>query len=189
MESMLIVSSMEKAKSLLCEWAKTGSVSQVYTADSGSEARQWLIDNECDLLVINAPLRDEFGHELALMASESTTAGVVLLVKSELFDEIADKVEDAGVFMVEKPLNCTLYFQALRLASASTHRIRGLQSENEILKKKIEEIKLVDRAKRVLMQYLSMNEPQAHRYIEKQAMDMRMSRMEIAQSILRTYET
>ena len=72
--------------------------------------------------------------------------------------------------------------------SAARNRIVGLQSENVRLQSKIEEIRLVDRAKCALIQYLNMTEPQAHRYIEKQAMDMRTTRREIAQNILKTYE-
>lgn len=64
----------------------------------------------------------------------------------------------------------------------------GLKSENQRLQKQIEEIRLVNRAKCVLIQYLSMTEPQAHRYIEKQAMDLRTPRREIAERILKTYE-
>ena len=65
----------------------------------------------------------------------------------------------------------------------------GLQKEHGRLQQKIEEMRLVDRAKCTLVQYLGLTEPQAHRYLEKQAMDMRMTRREVAEEILRTYET
>ena len=65
----------------------------------------------------------------------------------------------------------------------------GLQNENFKLQTKIEEIRLVNRAKCCLIQYLKFSEPQAHRYIEKQAMDTRQTRKEVAQRILSTYET
>ena len=51
-----------------------------------------------------------------------------------------------------------------------------------------EEIKLVNRAKSCLMQYLKFSEPQAHRYIEKQAMDTRRTRKDVAKHILSIYE-
>ena len=51
----------------------------------------------------------------------------------------------------------------------------------------IEEIRLVDRAKCALIQYLSFTEQQAHRHIEKQAMDMHITK-EVALGILKTYE-
>ena len=56
------------------------------------------------------------------------------------------------------------------------------------LKKQIDDIRLINRAKYILMEYLSMTEAQAHRYLEKQAMDMRITKAEVAKSILSTYE-
>ena len=48
---------------------------------------------------------------------------------------------------------------------------------------------MVDRAKCAMIQYLNMTEPQAHRYIEKQAMDLRITKKEVARGILETYDT
>ena len=64
----------------------------------------------------------------------------------------------------------------------------GLRNENFKLQSKIEEIRLVNRAKCVLIQYLKLTEPQAHRYIEKQAMDTRQTKKDVAEKILKTYE-
>ena len=124
-----------------------------------------------------------------MTAAESTASGVLLLVKSELADPLSEKVESCGVFVVPKPVSRQLFFQAVRLAAASRSRILGLQNRNLQLQEKIEEIRLVDRAKCALIQYLDMTEPQAHRYLEKQAMDMRCTRREIAEAVLRTYES
>ena len=51
----------------------------------------------------------------------------------------------------------------------------------------MEEIRLVNRAKWILIQHLKMNESDAHRYIEKRAMDTCVSRREIAENIIKTY--
>ena len=50
------------------------------------------------------------------------------------------------------------------------------------------DIRRVDRAKWLLIQHHNMTEQDAHYYIEKQAMDTRLSRREIADSIIRTYD-
>ena len=62
------------------------------------------------------------------------------------------------------------------------------KSENVQLKSRLEEIKLIDRAKCVLMQCLAMSEPQAHKFIERQAMDLRISKKRVAEQVLNTYE-
>jgi response regulator NasT len=51
----------------------------------------------------------------------------------------------------------------------------------------MEEIRIVNRAKWILINELSMSEPEAHRYIEKQAMDRCISKGQIAKEIINTY--
>ena len=106
----------------------------------------------------------------------------------EMADEVAEKVEDFGVLVVPRPLSRQLFYRSVKLAAASHKRMAGLQNENQLLQRKIEEIRLVDRAKCALIQYLNFTENEAHKYIEKQAMDQRCARRDIAVSILKTYE-
>ena len=115
-------------------------------------------------------------------------ARVILIVKSELADDVSAKVEEFGILVVPKPVGRALFYQSLKLISATRRRILNLKQENVKLQKKIEEIRLVDRAKCVLIQHLHFTEAQAHRYIEKQAMDLRVTRREVAENILKTYE-
>lgn len=173
---------------MLCEVLAGMQITGVQTLLSGTECRRSLTENDYDLVLINTPLADEFGHELAVHAAESTGAGVVLLVKAELADEVSGKVEDAGVFVVGKPLNRALLFGAVKLALAAHRRMAGLQRQNDVLQQKIEDIRLVDRAKCALIQYCQFTEPEAHKYIEKEAMDRRCTRREVALRILHTYE-
>ena len=65
---------------------------------------------------------------------------------------------------------------------------KRLMEENKKLKNKIRDIKLIDRAKLTLIQYLNMSEEESHRYIEKQAMDRRITKVEVAKNILKIYE-
>ena len=62
-------------------------------------------------------------------------------------------------------------------------------SEKKVLsfEEKMEEIRLVNRAKWLLISELKMAEPDAHRYIEKQAMDRCVQRRTIAEEIIKTY--
>ena len=188
MESVFIISSSEKGISLLSELLKSCAQAAVTIAKSGGEARRIIAESDFDLVIINAPLSDEFGADLASMISEASVAGVILIVKNEIADEVSARVEAEGIFVLPKPVSRPFFYQAFRLVEASRRRILGLKQENVKLQTKIEEIRLIDRAKCVLIQYLNMTEPAAHRYIEKQAMDMRSTRKEIAENILKTYE-
>lgn len=189
MNSVLVVSSSDKGIELLSQLLNANTVCSTATASSSGEARRMLNNFEYDLVVINAPLKDEFGDNLAVTVTEISASGVIIVVKSEIADDISAKVEDSGVLVVSKPIIKQVFFQSMKLALASKKRILGLKNENIHLQNKIEEIRLVTRAKCVLIQYLNMTESQAHRYIEKQAMDMRTTKDQIAKNILKTYET
>ena len=187
--SVLIVSSAEKASTYLSEHLKPQQYSPVTVVKSGSEARRTISEAGFDLIIINAPLLDEFGHELAVFFTEQSVAGILLLVKNDVFQEAAYRVEEYGVLTLAKPLSRPLEDQSLHLIAATREKLRKLETKKEKLQVKIQEIRLIDRAKLALVEYLNMSEAQAHRYIEKQAMDMRKTKRAVAESILRTYES
>ena len=188
MESVLIVAGSENSRTALSGLARMCGLSKQALVSSGSDARRLLVDNDYDLVLINSPLPDEFGSELAITACGALSSAI-LLVKAEVADEISEKVETAGVFVLEKPINKALLFKSIHLAGVQQVRLSGLQKENRKLKDKIEEIRMVDRAKCLLIQFEGMTENDAHRYIEKTAMDGRVSRLSIAKNILKTYES
>ena len=130
MERILVVSSTDKSHTMLAQFlVSCGVQSQLYRAKAGSEARRALVDGEFDLVLVNTPLPDEFGHELAQLAAGETTAGVILLAKAEIADSVAEKVEDDGVFVVPKPLSRVLFMQALRMTRAARSRLNGLKTK------------------------------------------------------------
>ena len=188
MDNGLIVCSSQKGvafyEQLLGEYARLIPAS----ANSGAAARRLFIDNDYDLVVIHGPLTDEYGTDLAISATERTTAGVLLVVKNEMADEISEKVEDYGVIVVQWPLNRLLFCQALKIAAASRRRMLGLKTKNVQLQHQLEDMRLIDRAKCALIAHCAMTENQAHKYIEKQAMDKRVSKRTVAEAVLSTYE-
>ncbi len=188
MENVLVVSRSEKAQQAVKNLLQEMGHPNILVADSGSEARQKLGQYAFELVLVHAPLPDEFGHELAIMVTETSTAGVMMLVKHEIADEVGARIEEYGILTVGLPIARAVFYQSVKLITATRNRMLGLKRENVQLQKKIEEIRLVDRAKCALIQYLNLTEQQAHRYIEKQAMDLRQTRRQIAESIVRTYE-
>ncbi len=188
MDRALIVSGSEKGLDAVSQLLKASGYSKITTLISGSEARRMIDTTEFELVVINTPLSDEFGHELSIMIAESSTAGIILICKNDVADDVDEKVSDFGVCVVPKPLNRAVFHQSLKLVQATRSRMLGLKRENVKLLSKIDEMRLINRAKCTLMQYLKFTEPQAHKYIEKQAMNTRQTRKEVALRILATYE-
>ena len=155
---------------------------------SGAEARRRMLESDFELIVVNSPLPDEFGHELCATAVEKTDAGVVLLVKAAAAEQLLTPMSEQGVLLVSKPFSNTLFLQAIHMASASNHRLQFLRQENNRMQEKLAQVRLVSRAKCCLIQHEQMTETEAHRYIEKTAMDTRRDRTEVAQDILDSYD-
>lgn len=183
MEKLLLVSSSVKASEYFTAFFKAAGYTAITLAESGNEARRQLDRMEYTLVLINTPLSDEFGSDLSKAAAQGNR-GVLLVAKGEVADDISAMVEDSGVFVIPKPVNRAFLHQALKLVLAARNRFLGLRQENIRLQSKIEEIRLVDRAKCVLIESCGLSEPEAHRYIEKLAMDRRTTRRAIAEEVL-----
>lgn len=188
MERALIVSHTEKSIAFFTEMLQAASCDPILLVGSGAEARRLLLEQEVDLVLINAPLRDESGETLAREIAGGGASQVLLVVRSGDFEAVSSVTEGDGVLTVAKPLNKALFWSALKLALAAQNRVRHLRDENSKLTQKIADIRMIDRAKCILISFLNISEQEAHRYIEKQAMDLRTTRRAVAEAILKTYE-
>lgn len=188
MDRALIVSGSEKGMEIIAQFLHSYGYTNLTSAASGSEVRRITDSVDYALMIINTPLKDEFGHDLSITMAENTSAGIILLCKSDIAEDVSEKVGDYGVCVVARPMNKSILHQSIRLVEATRSRMLGLKRENTQLLVKIDEMRLINRAKCALMQYLKLTEPEAHRYIEKQAMDTRSTKKEVALRILSTYE-
>ena len=186
MEHILLVSGSVDGKEILSQLIRDMGYNSMTKTQSGNEARRLACQTEYDLIIVNTPLSDEFGRDFALKISETTNSAIILICRQDIFEDLSDKLSSSGIFVVSKPLNKTAFVQTVNLAMSTRSRMLGLES-NKKIQSKTEEIKLINRAKNCLMQYLKFTEPQAHRYIEKQAMDRCISKREIAEEIIKTY--
>lgn len=189
MEKILLVTPSKKSADMLLGLLNDSGQrpERVLLAASCSEARRRLIEDSVDLIVINAPLSDEFGHEFAAYACQATAAGVVMLVKADVADSVSERVEASGVFVITKPISRQLFYQTLHLVNASRMRILTLQKENRMLHQRLDDARIISRAKCLLIAEQHMSEAQAHSYIEKHAMNFRQPKREIAEEIIRSF--
>ena len=160
--------------------------SQVEAASSGGEARRLLLAGDWDLLLIAAPLPDEFGHDLATDAAEQGLP-VLLSVKAELWEEASARVGPAGVVALGRPFSRAVFAQAVGMLWAARAQVGKLREENKKLRQKLEELRAVSRAKCLLVEYLHLDEESAHKYIERAAMEERKTRRVVAEEIIAEY--
>ena len=122
---VMIVSASDKIFDFAADLLPPGEFVFEEPARSAGEAKRTLIQARVDILIINTPLPDDFGTELATELSDSTM-GILLLVKNDLVDSTAYKVEDFGVLTLAKPCGKQSFYQAVKLLSATSAKLERL---------------------------------------------------------------
>ena len=159
--------------------------------DHAGSARQALEQFDAggiDGVLIAEPVAGSSGQELALQLKKRHCMAVLLLAAPEHADAAAALLEQSGVLVLPSGAPESLIVQTIRLLTAVRIQLEQMQHKTEKLEAKVADIRIINRAKLLLVQHLQMTETEAHKYIEKQAMDTSMRRRTIAENIIRTYE-
>jgi len=185
--SVLIVSATESFNSALEDLLPNSKYLPTHFVSNISAAKRALAERAFDFVIINSPLPDDIGTRFAIDTGNSKETVVLLMVRAELQAEIYDKVAEHGVFVLPKPTSKPIITTALSWLSSAREKLRKNEKKTLSIEEKMEEIRIVNRAKWLLISELKLDEPQAHRYIEKQAMDRCVSRRVVAEEIIKTY--
>ena len=159
-----------------------------YSVCSPLEARYVLDEAAYDVVVIDDSVPYESVPALALGAVKHGIPNVLLLAGPDRSEAASDLAQEHGFIALPSPVAPALLRQSLGMMAASSARIHELEEQAQDLQEKMAELRLVNRAKLILMQRFQMTEKDAHRFIEKNAMDRCVKRRAIAESIIRTYQ-
>lgn len=149
-----------------------------------NEARRKAVERTFNIILVD--FGDGEGVDFATDLSDSAST-IMLMVPSEHYEQVSYKVESYGILTMTTPFDQFYFYNMIKVAIAVGYKVQILSSQTTKLKEKMEEIRIVNRAKMLLMSNLNMSEPEAHRYIEKEAMDRCTKRISLAQEIIRTY--
>lgn len=185
--SVLLVSASEKNITATLSLLPPSDFYPISVAGSVSEARRRLMEESFDLVIINSPLPDDAGIQFSMDISSTTDAGVMLMVRSDIYEDTYYSVLPAGVVTLSKPTSIQMVSHNLRVLCSIRERLRGVKKQQNTVEERMKEIRLENRAKLLLMQCLNMTEAQAHRYMQQQAMDRHLSKHEVAENIIQTY--
>ncbi|MBD5130697.1 MAG: ANTAR domain-containing protein [Ruminococcaceae bacterium] len=142
---------------------------------------------DCDAVIVSAPLRGEFGLNYVAETSRKTSAPMIVLARADIAEDVQSRIKFTGAFVLAKPFPKSLLAQTVKMALVAKENMNRLEQEKTELLGQLDDVKAIDRAKCCLIEYLNLTENQAHRHIQKLAMDTRRTQREIAEDILRTY--
>ena len=159
-----------------------------YSVCAPHEAEYAMDETDFDVVVVDgaAPTEDTFS--LAACAASHNVSHVLLLAQAESFDETAAYAQEYGYMALPSPVDPALLRQSLGMMAAASARIHELEERANDLQEKMDDLRVVDRAKLILVQRFKMTEKEAHRFIEKNAMDRSVKRRTVAENIIRTYQ-
>lgn len=153
---------------------------------SMTKVKQKLAEESFDLLIIYAPLPDELGLQSAIdLSSKYPAMSILLLVGKDVYQEALYRAGDSGIMILARPLSAAHFSATLQLLSAMSRKVHNLMNDNMKLQRKLEDERYVGRAKCLLIEKEGMTESEAHKYIEKQAMNASITRREVALRIIR----
>ena len=184
--SVLLVSSSKSFSDAIIHLLKE-KYEPIKLVSSISEASRELLENDYDILIISAPLPDDFGINFAIDSAYKHKNGVLFFVKNDIYDEVYDKTFNYGILTLPKPTSSGVIIQSLKIIEASIEREKMLQEKPLSIKEKLEEIKLINNAKLLLINNMHISENEAHKYIEKRAMFIRKTKRFVAEEIINKY--
>lgn len=148
------------------------------------EARRLCAEQVFNIVIVD--FCDGEGADFATDISDSLST-ILLICPPQHFDQVSYKVESYGILTMQSEFDQFYLYNIIKIAIAVHYKVQALSSKTTKLKEKMEEIRIVNRAKMLLMQNLSMTEQEAHRYLEKEAMDKGEKKIDLAQNIIKTY--
>ena len=151
---------------------------------SAALARRCILEKDYDIVVINAPLPDETGEELALDIAEGGSSSVLIAVPRDIFEDLSERMIDRGILVLYTPMESGLLMKSVRFLTAVQGNMQKFQKKLDKMEEKMEELRIVSKAKVLLVEKKKMTEEESHRYIGKQAMDRGVSRKRVAEGIL-----
>ena len=158
---------------------------QFQTVSGLDEARAALGHLHPTLIVVQSDTPDAQELRRCAELAEGAEAVFLLLVRQEAYGAAWRFLQKRGVCVMTWPMEQTILAQTLRNLLLLK---KSMQAQTDQLRSQLQDLKRIQKAKGLLMRQLGMTEQDAHRWIEKAAMDRCVKKREIAETIIRMYE-
>ncbi|OYN89845.1 ANTAR domain-containing response regulator [Parenemella sanctibonifatiensis] len=155
-------------------------------ASDGEAAVQMAEDLEPDLVVMDVRMPKMDGITAADKITDQRIAPVVMLTAFSQRDLVQQACEAGAMAYVVKPFDASDVVPAIEVAMARHAEIRAVEDEVADLEERLLARRKVDQAKALLIKGLGLSEPEAFRWIQKTAMDLRKSMREVAEGVIET---
>jgi two-component system, response regulator PdtaR len=166
----------------LIEMLQGAGYEVVAAATNGQEAIDLATEHKPDLAILDVKMPVLDGISAAAKIIEIAP---VLMLTAFSQKELVERARDAGVMAyVVKPFTIGDLMPAIEIAMSRHNQMKTLATEVADLHDRLETRKIIDKAKGILMSALNLSEPQAFSWIQKAAMDRRLTMKEVALAVI-----
>ena len=154
----------------------------VAQAENGAVAVDLAKLHKPDLAILDVKMPEMDG---ITAAEQIITLAPVLMLTAFSQRDLVERARDAGVMAyVVKPFSISDLVPAIEIAISRHTQMKSLESEVADLYERLETRKIIDRAKGILMKAMNLSEPESFAWIQKTAMDRRISMKQVAQAVI-----
>jgi AmiR/NasT family two-component response regulator len=154
----------------------------VAQAENGAVAIEMAKKYQPDLAILDVKMPEVDG---ITAAEQIISISPVLMLTAFSQRELVERARDAGVMAyVVKPFSIGDLVPAIEIAISRHRQMKSLEAEVADLYERLETRKIIDRAKGILMKAMNLSEPESFNWIQKTAMDRRISMKQVAQAII-----
>ncbi len=166
----------------LAEMLRENGYEVVAEATNGEEAVVLANELKPDLAILDVKMPKLDGISAAETIVKTSP---VLMLTAFSQKDLVERALDAGVMAyVVKPFTIDDLIPAIEIATTRHAQMLALQAEVADLSERLETRKLIDRAKGILMKAMNLSEPDAFRWIQRTAMDKRVSMKQVAEAVI-----
>ena len=181
MNSILFLKQTDFSLSLFPEQLESAFAKKIVTDDI-QQTEEYIDVEQFDCIAAETNSISDELKQFFLRTAQKTNSALLLLADSAEKNDVME-LSEAGVIVFASPIKADDVEKALIVFAANKRRILTVETQLSAERATIEEERLIARAKTVLGRYLNMTEQQAHRYIERQSMNLRQSKIQTAESI------
>jgi response regulator NasT len=154
----------------------------VAQAENGAVAVELAKLHNPDLAILDVKMPEMDG---ITAAEQIILIAPVLMLTAFSQRDLVERARDAGVMAyVVKPFLINDLVPAIEIAISRHKQMKSLESEVADIYDRLETRKVIDRAKGILMKAMNLSEPESFSWIQKTAMDRRISMKEVAMAII-----
>lgn len=168
---------------------EAGGYNVVAEASDGFSAVELCKNFKPDLVIMDIQMPILDGIRASKRIGREQLAGGILLLTAFNDNEFIEKAKSVGAFgYLVKPLDEKSFIPTVEMCLAKVEDFKKMKKDMEDLQLRLDERKVIEKAKGILMKELSYNEEQAYKYIRKLSMDRRCNMIDIAKTVLVAYE-